>query len=455
MAQDEAVLLQRFVASGDAGAFSEIVRRYASLVYSACMRILADRETAADATQETFFQLLKKANTITGSIPAWLHRVATGKAVDRIRTESARRRAEARYADVKCRQVAKWEDLSPHVDQALDALDAPSRDLLIEYFFKGRSLTDIAADKGISHPTVSRRVKAAINELRRQLRKSGIAVAAVTLGSLLRENAAQAAPAVVLSELAKTALAGAKLSGPAAVGGLLLAAKAKIIVVAAVVGIGAVGWLGYRHLSRPDNSSDPKPVVENGPGVSNAQPASSSVAAEAEESIESTQPVQSGPVQTAPEPQRPEPTPDLPLVGEQPQETAQEDPTPRLDLSSPEATVRTFIKRFVAGDAESVLACCLPGGTDYEDIQEILFADPADPQQRDEYQFRLWFEALDPDAEMPIISKEQTPRGISVTWLVTFKTEFAMPGRIFAPGEQMELDGTVVQSDGKWLIDGI
>ncbi|MHC4743936.1 MAG: hypothetical protein ACYS8Z_18620, partial [Planctomycetota bacterium] len=76
-------------------------------------------------------------------------------------------------------------------------------------------------------------------------------------------------------------------------------------------------------------------------------------------------------------------------------------------------------------------------------------------QQRDEYQFRLWFQSLDPDAEMPIVSKEETPRGISVTWLVTFKTEFAVPGRTFAPGDQMELDGTVVQSDGKWLIDGI
>ena len=98
MVQDEAVLLQRFVATGDAGAFSEIVRLHASLVYSACMRILGDREAAADATQETFFQFLKKANTIADSIPAWLHRVATGKAVDRIRAESARRRAEGQYA---------------------------------------------------------------------------------------------------------------------------------------------------------------------------------------------------------------------------------------------------------------------------------------------------------------------------------------------------------------------
>ena len=262
MVQDEAVLLQRFVATGDAGAFSEIVRLYASLVYSACMRILGDRETAADATQETFFQFLKKANTITDSIPAWLHRVATGKAVDRIRAESARRRAEGQYAEVKRCEVGKWEDLSPFVDEALDALDAPSRELLIAYFFEGRALVDIGAGRGLSHQTVSRRVTAAVSQLRVQLRRSGVVVSTVALGALLGENAAQAAPAVVLSELAKMAIAGAELSAPAAVGGLLLAAKAKVIVVAFVMGIGAVGVLTHWHFTRPVENSGPAAVVE-------------------------------------------------------------------------------------------------------------------------------------------------------------------------------------------------
>ncbi|MBL7154668.1 MAG: hypothetical protein ISS79_13220, partial [Phycisphaerae bacterium] len=301
-----------------------------------------------------------------------------------------------------------------------------------------------------------------------QLRKRGIVVAAATIVTLLSENAAQAAPAAVLRELAKMALAGAKLSAPtggsaagicettAAIGGLFLAAKVKIIVVALVVGIGAVGVLTHRHFTRPVGNSDATVVVEKAPASSNAPVVSHPPVVEPDRSPPPAEPIRRNEASAAAEPQSPEPAQDQQLIQEPPRETAtEEDQTPALDLSSPEATVRTFIKRFVAGDAESVLACCLPGGTDYEDIQEILFADPADPAQRDEYQFRLWFQALDPDAEMPIISKQETPRGISVTWLVTFKTEFAMPGRIFAPGEQMELDGTVVQSDGKWLIDGI
>jgi DNA-directed RNA polymerase specialized sigma24 family protein len=79
MLENEVILLHRFAKTGDAEAFSEVVRRHAGLVYGACLRILADRDRAADVVQETFFQLLRNAGNITGSVPAWLHRVATRK----------------------------------------------------------------------------------------------------------------------------------------------------------------------------------------------------------------------------------------------------------------------------------------------------------------------------------------------------------------------------------------
>lgn len=56
MFESESVLLQRFARTGDSEAFSELVRRYAGLVYGACLRILADKDRAADAVQDTFFQ---------------------------------------------------------------------------------------------------------------------------------------------------------------------------------------------------------------------------------------------------------------------------------------------------------------------------------------------------------------------------------------------------------------
>jgi RNA polymerase sigma factor (sigma-70 family) len=392
MAKEEAILLQRFVATGDAAAFSEIVRRHVKLVYGTCMRILADADKAADATQETFFQLLKKAGTITGSLAAWLHRVATCKALDAVRSESARRRLEDRYADDTHRQADTWENLAPHVDQALDALDEPTRDLLVQYFFEARSLTDIGAEKGVSCATVSRHLKAAIDKLARQLRRRGIIVASVTISSLFSENAVAVAPSAVMQELAKMTLGGAKLTTPAAgtatagsvaaVGGLLLAAKTKVIVVVAVISIGAAGVLTYRHFSRPPDNADPQADVDSlvpSPRIiaQTQSPTEASTATTAprvepdtpaETASEELPPAQTQPVKT-----------ELAAVPDQSQDVPQADETPAFDLSTPEAAVRTFTRVMAAGDADAVLACFVPNGEDYEDIQEILYADPSDP----------------------------------------------------------------------------
>ncbi len=90
MAETEAILLRRFACSGDAEAFAEIIRRYAGLVYSAALRVLTDVDRASDVAQDTFLQLAKDAGNVTGSLPGWLHRVATHKAIDQVRREAAR-----------------------------------------------------------------------------------------------------------------------------------------------------------------------------------------------------------------------------------------------------------------------------------------------------------------------------------------------------------------------------
>jgi len=108
MAESESALLERFVGTGDTEAFAQIVREYAGLVYGTCLRILADGDRAADATQETFFQLTKRAGEVRGSLAGWLHRVATGKAVDLIRKDSARRQWERVYLDDKSIDDSTW-----------------------------------------------------------------------------------------------------------------------------------------------------------------------------------------------------------------------------------------------------------------------------------------------------------------------------------------------------------
>ena len=58
----------------DEEAFALIVRRYGGAVWAACRR-LAGRD-AEDAFQAVFLTLARKASSVSGSLPAWLHEVA-------------------------------------------------------------------------------------------------------------------------------------------------------------------------------------------------------------------------------------------------------------------------------------------------------------------------------------------------------------------------------------------
>lgn len=279
MSESESILLRRFAATGDPEAFSEIVRRHAGLVYGACLRVLADKDRAADAVQETFLQLLRNAETISDSVPSWLHRVATRKAIDAVRRDSSRRSREARYAAQAPREVTKWQDLSRYVDEGLDALDEQTRGILIQRFFEGMTTSDIAAGSDFSQPTVSRRIDAGVAQLRSKLRNRGIMVSAAALVGLLGENAAQAAPAAVLQELGKIALVGSEAAAATTVGsaaasatgagaaasgtgakvaaGVLAGVKAKVITAAAVTAVGIGSVVTYNHVTEPSAPKQP------------------------------------------------------------------------------------------------------------------------------------------------------------------------------------------------------
>src|SRR4051794_8244856 len=180
-AKADADLLRRF-ADGDEEAFAKIVERYAGLVFCVCNRVLGDRARAEDVAQETFFRLLKSRKSVTQSLGGWLHRAATRLAVDALRSETARRKREAVVA-AEAYELSPdpvddsptWADVSPHVDTALAELSADERDLLVRHFLEGVSQAQIAAERGVSTATLSRRMRDAVAALRLQLSRNGIA----------------------------------------------------------------------------------------------------------------------------------------------------------------------------------------------------------------------------------------------------------------------------------------
>ena len=265
MAQTEAVLLKRFTGSGDAEAFAEIIRRHAGLVYGAALRILADVDRASDVAQETFLQLTKDAGHVTGSLPGWLHRVATHKAIDELRRDASRRHRENAYAahEPSPGGSVEWKEISRYVDVGLRELDPELRDVLILHFLQGHTTREIALLKGASQATISRRIGSGVEQLRVKLRKRGILVAVGALSMLLGDNGVQAAPMAVLTELGKMAIVGgsgassatgaAWLSSSLAalVTGVWVALKTQAAVVAAVAAIAVGAVVIYQQATRP------------------------------------------------------------------------------------------------------------------------------------------------------------------------------------------------------------
>lgn len=283
MVQTEAVLLKRFAGNGDAEAFAEIIRRHAGLVYGAALRILADVDRASDVAQETFLQLTKDAGSVTGSLPGWLHRVATHKAIDAMRRDASRRHREREYmaGEQPRAESAEWKDISPHVDMGLRELDPELREVLILHFLEGRTTREIAALQGASQATISRRIGSGVEQLRLKLRRRGILVTVAALSLLLGDNGVQAAPLPLLTELGKMALAGGAATATATtaawlastslgslVTGVWVFLKAQAALVTAVAAIGVGLLVSYQQVAR---SSAPRPVVAVAAGSATQQ----------------------------------------------------------------------------------------------------------------------------------------------------------------------------------------
>ena len=90
-AGEDYVLVQRYLA-GDARAFDRLMAAHEGRVFAVCLRILADREEALDATQETFITVLRKAGSFQGrsAFGTWLYRVAVNTCYSMLRSRGRR-----------------------------------------------------------------------------------------------------------------------------------------------------------------------------------------------------------------------------------------------------------------------------------------------------------------------------------------------------------------------------
>lgn len=200
----DAVLLERFLDSGDQVAFALLVHRYHGLVLGVCQRTLSNRHDAEDAFQATFVLLATKGRTIRRRhcVASWLYGAA-----HRISLRIRRKRKALSMDAIKehpmvssdqdWKKVAQ-QDCLRHLDAELARLPSSLREPMVLRYLRGLNNESVASQLGTTVAAIEGRLKRAKSQLRMRLLRHGITLS-VAATALVRDQ--RSARAVDVSHL--------------------------------------------------------------------------------------------------------------------------------------------------------------------------------------------------------------------------------------------------------------
>lgn len=167
-ARDKA-LVERAI-SGDLDAFNEIVLLYQDYLFALVVRVVHDRDSAADAVQEALFSCYRNLDRFRGdSFRSWLTRIALNAATDVLRYRKRRPADPYPEWEDDSWQPPAGEEASPErrtmrrqtakaLTDALAEITSDQRTAIVMYDVEGFDYQEIADITGVSLGTVKSRI---------------------------------------------------------------------------------------------------------------------------------------------------------------------------------------------------------------------------------------------------------------------------------------------------------
>jgi RNA polymerase sigma factor (sigma-70 family) len=175
--------LLALVAREDREAFARLYDRYCDAAYAVAVRVVRDRELAADVVQNAFLAIWQQARQYDpqrGQPSHWILTVTHHKAVDVVRREDRRRadpldeRYDAQDTGPATDERAWLSMTREQVRAALAKLPDPHREVIELAYFAGYSQSELAERLALPLGTVKSRTFAAMAALRRTLNEAGV-----------------------------------------------------------------------------------------------------------------------------------------------------------------------------------------------------------------------------------------------------------------------------------------
>jgi RNA polymerase sigma-70 factor (ECF subfamily) len=153
---------------------------HASALWKFCLHLTGnDRTRAEDVTQETLLRAWRNAAVLEesrGSVRSWLFTVARNIVIDEWRSKRTRK-------EIPTDDLAEFSGSEDRTDQlllswvvadALTQLSQEHRAVLLECYYRGRSVAEASRSLGIPEGTVKSRTHYALRALRLSLEELGV-----------------------------------------------------------------------------------------------------------------------------------------------------------------------------------------------------------------------------------------------------------------------------------------
>lgn len=185
---DEAQLVEA-VARGDQTALGDLLDAYQQRIYNVCLRMLCNRDDAAEVSQDTMLRIIQHIGEFKGQsrLSTWIIRIAMNLSVSRLRKRKVRQTVSldavddnqstalrdqlADEAEPGPESSVQTKEMVAHLHAALGQVDEQFRSVLVLRDIEQMDYRQIAEVLSVPTGTVKSRLFRARLALRRQLQK--------------------------------------------------------------------------------------------------------------------------------------------------------------------------------------------------------------------------------------------------------------------------------------------